>query len=205
MGRHKSLTSPEPEFKTKEERSIWKLREMIPDTGSYDKDIKIEALTHYLINGSIRGACAALDIPRATLRAWSESSWWSEGLSILRHFASVRVDSRFTAVIHKTLDALNKKLEEGEIDRYDESTKTYSLRPLRVKELVNLLFVLTEKKGKILGDAESTEIAVSSAAAANAAVAATQGLANLANNLASMTDKPTINAERVEDNAEEKG
>lgn len=203
MGRHKSLTAPEPEFKTKEERSIWKLREMIPDTGSYDKDTKIEALTHYLVNGSLKAAARELDIPRATLRGWSESTWWSEGLSILRYFAAVRVDSRFTAVIHKTLSALEDKLEKGEIDRYDEESKTYSLRPLRVKELVNLLFVLSEKRHKILGDAESTEIAVASAAAATAAVSATQGLANLANNLANLSDKPTLNAERVEDAEEE--
>lgn len=106
----------EPIFKAdKKERQKWKIMELIPDNPPYTAYQKLEALTTYMVKGSIKKTSDICNIPYSTIQSWIRvSNWWKPALQELRIQKDDELDSRITGFMDKVLNQMEDRLEHGD-------------------------------------------------------------------------------------------
>ena len=99
----------------KKEREYWRLMEYIPSEGKYTAYERMEALTVYMVKGSLQKTAEYTGIPYTTIQSWrAKGTWWPLALQELREQKNDQVDSRITGIIDKTLDGMEDRVENGD-------------------------------------------------------------------------------------------
>ena len=120
----------------------------------YTKEQKIEAVTLFCQGYSLNEISRALDIPPTTMKNWRErSTWWDDIALKNKKDKQVELDNKLTETIHKTIDQLNDRLNNGD----EKQSRSGELQrvPLSGRDLASILATLYEKRALIRGEATS--------------------------------------------------
>lgn len=82
--------------------------------GRWSDSQKIEAVTTYMILGSLKLVAGALKIPFDTLKTWKKTEWWKEIEQDLRIQEDLQVSQRLRKIVEKTFDVVEDRLEHGD-------------------------------------------------------------------------------------------
>jgi len=120
----------------------------------YTKDQKIEAVSLFCKGHTINEISRMLDIPTTTMINWRErSSWWNDIALKNKKDKQVELDNRLTSTIHKALDELADRLDNG--DQKPDRQGNLQYVPLSGRDLAIILSSLYEKRALIRGEATS--------------------------------------------------
>ncbi len=86
---------------------------MARHNGSYTDEDRRTAVATWLVLGNVERSAERLGMPAPTLYQWKQQPWWSEMLRGLRTEDIDAIDARFTGYIHKALDEVGERLENG--------------------------------------------------------------------------------------------
>ena len=106
----------EPDMKANdEERSYWKIMELIPDNGTHTAYQRFDVLAAYAAIGNMHKVAALFpDIRLATMQYWQQSEWWKPALFLVRERMDEELDARLTGIIDRSLSAMEDRLENGD-------------------------------------------------------------------------------------------
>src|SRR6185437_15902379 len=80
----------------------------------YSDSQKIEAVTTYLMLGSLTMVAAMLKININTLKVWKKSEWWKEVEQDLRVQEDLQLSKRLQHIVTKSLNVVEDRLESGD-------------------------------------------------------------------------------------------
>ena len=99
----------------------------------YSDSQKIEAVTTYLMLGSLPLVASMLKINVNTLKLWKKSEWWKEVEADLRIQEDLQLSKRMQGIINRTLDVVEDRLENGDFI-YDQKTGELRRKPVLLKD-----------------------------------------------------------------------
>jgi len=107
----------EPDVKVDaDERRTWKIMELLPDTGTYSAFDRLDALTAFATTGRMAEVERLVpQVKPSTLSQWKNNSeWWKPALRRVREMLDEEFDARLTSIMHRSLDAMDERLEKGD-------------------------------------------------------------------------------------------
>jgi hypothetical protein len=117
-------------------------------TGSqYSNEQRIEAVTHYMIMGTLARASRACDIPLTTLHDWKKTEWWGALAESIRNEKEDEHHAAFSRIIDKATKRAEDALEHGETklvktkDGYEERRV-----PVGAKDALMIAAISYDKK-----------------------------------------------------------
>jgi hypothetical protein len=100
---------------------------------SYTDAQKIEAVTTFLMLGSLKMVSTMLKININTLKVWKKSEWWRDVEADLRTQEDLQLSKRMQGIINRTLDVVEDRLENGDFI-YDQKTGELRRKPVLLKD-----------------------------------------------------------------------
>ena len=92
-------------------------------TGSqYTDEQRYHAALTFLTLGNIKKVSEAVNIPQRTLYDWSKTTWWDELTTRFRAERTEEFDAGFSRIIEKSMQAIEKQLDSGEVKARDAAT-----------------------------------------------------------------------------------
>lgn len=156
---------------------------------TWPKEKKIQAVAQWLALGNMKLVEATTGVSHGVLRQWKLQPWWKEYEIEIRATENIELDTGLTKIVKKSLEAVNDRLENGEVF-YDQKTGELHRKPVLMKDAAKVANDLLTKRELLRGNAtartESTQIPVE------------EQLRLLAQEFARMTGKGVIDVEAVE-------
>lgn len=94
---------------------------------------KIEAVTTYMMLGSVSLTAATLQIPRNTLKMWKLTEWWKDLERELRTQDDLQLSKRLQNIVSKSMSTIEDRLEHGDFI-YDVKSGTMQRKPVSMKD-----------------------------------------------------------------------
>lgn len=94
---------------------------------------KTEAVTTYMILGSMTLVAGALKIPLATLKVWKASEWWKQLEADLRVQEDLQLSTRLKKIVERSYDVVEDRLENGDFV-YDQRTGEMRRKPVAMRD-----------------------------------------------------------------------
>jgi len=142
---HETLTEEEQEFE---------LSDLYSSGGKWSVEDKVRAASAMMVTGSSLKASKLVGIPAATIRWWAnQSSWWPELIKAVRKEKQDELDAVQTDVIHKSLDELNDRLDNGDEVITKDGDKVR--KKLGGRDLAIIHGTLFDKRQLVRGDPTS--------------------------------------------------
>ena len=110
---------------------------------------KLEAVTTFLLLGSIAQTAIALKIPEQTMYHWKATQWWKEMVDLIRLQDKIVVSGRLKNVIDKSLSVMEERLENGDWF-YDQKTGDVRRKPVTLKDATAVANMAMDQKHKIV-------------------------------------------------------
>ena len=104
-----------------------------PTNKHWSDSQKIEAVTTYIILGSLSLTAAALKIPLETLKNWKVSNWWKDVHAEIREQENLVLSHRLKNIVEKTLLVVEDRLEDGDFI-YDQKAQKLVRKPVSLKD-----------------------------------------------------------------------
>jgi hypothetical protein len=124
----------------------------------HSPDVKINAVTTFILTGSLLKAATFSGVPYALVRSWSsKSDWWKQSIDKIRKQKNDELDARITITIDKTMNEISDRLENGDVVL--RPTGELVRKPLSGKELTTMLGILYDKRALMRGDPTSRSVA----------------------------------------------
>lgn len=116
----------------------------------FTEEKRIEAVTAYAIYGNIPRVSEITKVAQHTLRAWRRQEWWNELIQRVRIEKDEELDSKFSAIIEKTLDKVIESVEEGN-SVYDLKRGQLVKVPISAKEGAEVINKIVDKRQLLRG------------------------------------------------------
>ena len=160
----------------------------------WPKEKKLQVVVQYLALGSLKLVSATTGMDYALLRQWKLQPWWKEFENEIRNTENLKLDTKLTSLVEKSLEAVADRMEGGD---YIMNNKTGQIirKPVNMKDAAKVSVDLLTKRELLRGNATaSTETQV---------VPMQDQLANLAKEFARMAagggkNEEVIDVEMVE-------
>jgi hypothetical protein len=94
---------------------------------------KIEAVTTYLILGSIPMVANTLKIPEHTLWRWKKSDWWNNCVKEIKQEENIILSTKIKNVIEKSWAVVSDRLEHGDFI-YDQKAQKLVRKPVSLRD-----------------------------------------------------------------------
>jgi len=114
-------------------------------SGWWSEAKKIEACTLFLATGSPVATAAGSGVPIDTIRKWRESVWWKELVEQIQHDDDSELDAKTSKIIHKTMDLLADRIENGEFI-FDQKTGVVRRLPMNARTATKVATDLFDKR-----------------------------------------------------------
>lgn len=101
---------------------------------SWNDTQKIEAVTTYLVLGSVKLTSAALKIPLATLKMWRQKEWWKDVENDLRTQEDLQLSARLKRIVNRSYDVIEDRMENGDFV-YDQKTGQMRRKPVSMRDM----------------------------------------------------------------------
>jgi hypothetical protein len=115
----------------------------------YSDSQKIEAVTTYLILGSLPLVASALKINVNTLKLWKKSEWWKEIEQDLRIQEDLQLSKRMQGILSRSLDVVEDRLENGDFI-YDQKTGELRRKPVALRDANKVLSDIGERRDVLI-------------------------------------------------------
>lgn len=103
-----------------------------------DKE-KLNAVTTYLMLGSIELTAATLKIPDRTLWYWKRSEWWSELVNEVKKEDRLVISSKLRKVLDKSWHLVEDRLENGDWF-FNQKTGELQRKPVSLRDASKVAF-----------------------------------------------------------------
>src|ERR1700744_354238 len=111
----------------------------------YSDSQKIEAVTTFLMVGSLTMVAAMLKINLNTLKLWKKSEWWKEIEQELRVQEDLQLSKRLQKIVTKSLDVIEDRLESGDFV-YDQKSGEMWRKPVNLRDAERVMMDLSDKR-----------------------------------------------------------
>lgn len=110
---------------------------------------KLNAALAWVITGSCSKAEAICGIPARTIRSWMQEASWADLVDEAKKIKQAELDSKFTNIIHKAVEEVADRLENGEdvITKNGDTVK----RRVSAKDAAMIAAVLSDKRAILRG------------------------------------------------------
>lgn len=128
-------------------------------SSKYTPADKIAAATAWMVTGSLQKASAYCGIPDRTIATWRTKEWWQQLTAQVRKEKSDELDAMMTGVLHKAVDAVADRIENG--DSFVKKDGTIAKIPMKGKDIASSLAMIFDKRALGRGDPTSRSEKVS--------------------------------------------
>lgn len=104
------------------------------ETGQYSDRQKIEAVTTYLMLGSVSLTAAALKMSEHTLITWKKSDWWHDLVSEMKREENLVLSNKIKKIVDKSWDVIADRMEKGDFI-YDQRTGQLKRKPVSMRDV----------------------------------------------------------------------
>jgi transposase-like protein len=111
----------------------------------YSDSQKIEAVTTYLMVGSLTMVASMLKIGINTLKFWKKSEWWKEIEQELRVQEDLQLSKRLQKIVTKSLDVVEDRLESGDFV-YDQKSGQMRRKPVNMRDAAKVMQDFSDKR-----------------------------------------------------------
>lgn len=115
----------------------------------YSDSQKLEAVTTYLMLGSLPMVAAALKINVNTLKLWKKSEWWKEVEADLRIQEDLQLSKRMQEIVNRSIDVVSDRLENGDFI-YDQKTGELRRKPVGMKDASKVLTDISDRRDVLI-------------------------------------------------------
>jgi len=119
------------------------------DLKRYSDSQKIEAVTTYLILGSLSLVASTLKISINTLKVWKKSEWWKEVEQDLRIQEDLQLSKRMKDILTKSLDVVQDRLEHGDFI-WDQREGELKRKPVNLNDANRVLKDIGERRDVLI-------------------------------------------------------
>lgn len=109
---------------------------------------KVEAVTTYLILGSLKLTAGTLKIPHDTLKTWKKTEWWKEIEQDLRIQEDLQVSNRLKKIVEKTFDVVEDRLEHG--DFFMDNKGNLKRKPVSMKDAHKVAMDFSNRREELI-------------------------------------------------------
>lgn len=127
-------------------------RKLLPKKGWIPEAKKIEAATLHAAIGNLEKTAQLAKVPVDTLRKWQEEDWWMTTQQRVKREAMEEVDAKFSQLITKALDKLEKSIDEGDFI-YDFKKGRAVQIPMTGRDLAMVTGINFDKRQLLRGEA----------------------------------------------------
>lgn len=125
----------------------------------YSDSQKIEAVTTYLMLGSLRMTASMLKISINTLKLWRKSEWWKDVERDLRTQEDLQLSKRLQQIVNKSLDVIEDRMDHGDFV-YDQKLGEMRRKPVSMRDTNKILTDMQDRRD-VLIDRHLSEQSVS--------------------------------------------
>lgn len=115
----------------------------------YSDSQKIEAVTTYLMVGSINMVSAMLKININTLKMWKLTEWWKEMEKDLRIQEDLQLSKRLQNIVSKSLDVVEDRMENGDFI-YDQKTGKMKRKPVSMRDAHKVMIDMSDRRDELI-------------------------------------------------------
>lgn len=120
----------------------------------HTKEQKLLAIDLFCKGTSLSDISNSINVPKTTLQNWKDRSpWWNEIVNKYKIDRQIELDNRLTETIHKALDEITDRLNNG--DQKPDRNGEIQYIPIGARDLSVILSNLYEKRALIRGEATS--------------------------------------------------
>ena len=120
--------------------------------GWHPEEKKVEAATLHVAVGNMQRVSELTKVPINTLRKWQDQPWWLTTQQRVKREAQEETDAKFTKLIDKAINKLEKAIEEGDYT-YDWKKGTLVKIPMTGRDLSMVTGVVFDKRQLLRGEA----------------------------------------------------
>jgi Glu-tRNA(Gln) amidotransferase subunit E-like FAD-binding protein len=114
-------------------RRISKARSVKNPHAHWSDRQKIEAVTTYLMLGSIPLVAATLKIPEETLWRWKRTDWWHETITEVKSEESLVLSTKIKKIVDKSWEVVADRMENGDFV-YNQKTGELIRKPVSMRD-----------------------------------------------------------------------
>lgn len=125
--------------------------EMDHFNSQYPAQMKLEAVVHFMLTGSVKEAADKIGVSIKTVSEWKrKTEWWPKALNEIRKSKQDELDSALTTAIHSAVYEISDRLDKGDwvINRQGEKVRV----PVRARDAAVIMNNLYDKRSLIRGD-----------------------------------------------------
>lgn len=115
----------------------------------YSDSQKIEAVTTFLMTGSLKMVSSMLKINYNTLKLWRKSQWWKDVELDLRTQQDLQLSKRLQNIVTKSLDVIEDRMENGDFV-YDQKTGQMKRRPVNMRDAHRVMMDVQERSDVLI-------------------------------------------------------
>lgn len=115
----------------------------------YSDKQKIEAVTTYLMLGTIALTAAALKISESTLLSWKKSEWWKDLVQQIKDEENLVLSNKIKKVVDKSWDVVADRMEKGDFI-YDQKTGKMKRKPVSLRDASKVAMDSAILRGKLI-------------------------------------------------------
>jgi hypothetical protein len=118
----------------------------------WPKEKKLQVVVQYLALGSLKLVSATTGMDYALLRQWKLQPWWKEFENEIRNTENLKLDTKLTSLVEKSLEAVADRMEGGD---YIMNNKTGQIirKPVNMKDAAKVSVDLLTKRELLRGNA----------------------------------------------------
>lgn len=115
----------------------------------YSDSQKIEAVTTYLMLGSLTLVSSLLKININTLKLWKKSEWWKDVENDLRTQEDLQLSKRLQNIVTKSLDVVEDRMEHGDFV-YDQKSGQMRRKPVSMRDAARVMLDLNHRREQLV-------------------------------------------------------
>lgn len=115
----------------------------------YSDSQKLEAVTTYIMLGSLKLTAGTLKIPHDTLKLWKKSEWWKEVEQDLRIQEDLQLSKRLQNIMMRSMDVVEDRLDNGDFI-YDQKTGHMRRKPVSMKDAHKVSMDVAERRDELI-------------------------------------------------------
>ncbi len=117
----------------------------------YSAEKKIQAVTNFIILGSLKKAAEMAGIPAGTVRTWSsKASWWKDVMDKIRKQHNDELDAKICILIDKSMAEIDDRIVNGDVVLGKDGREWR--KKINGKDLTTMVGILYDKRALMRGD-----------------------------------------------------
>lgn len=114
----------------------------------WDLDTRMNAAFAYSITGSAEEASKLCGVPPRTIKDWSKTDWFPILMQEVRAVRQDELDGQFTGALHKAVQAMGKRIEQGDAV-YNARSGEVTYVPVKLRDLAFAAAVMMDKRATL--------------------------------------------------------